>query len=170
MVEGGIELREALRYCALPTSVPVENLATGIREAYQAVDLYLGDLDLDDRGPSIIRYRRVSEAGPLHLEVGWVMPDFADASPPFVVNDLPAGTYAVRCHNGPYSRIGAVTRELIEWGDAHDVPWDVQWEEESSRWGCWYELYLSEPSFGPEGPTGCVEVCLRVHGADLRDV
>jgi len=169
MVDGAIELRDTLRYCALPTSVAIPELMMGIREAYQAVDGYLGRLGLEDRGPAIVRYRRVSEAGPLHLEVGWVMPDLTHADPPYVAGELPPGTYVVGWHNGPYARIGEFTRELIAWGDEQGVQWDEAREGPQQRWTSWYELYLSEPSFGPEGPVGSVEVALLLRGTDLRD-
>ena len=177
MIDRAIEERDVLRYCAIATAVRVEDLVHGIREAYIAVDRHLGERGLEDRGPAIVRYRRVSRGDPLSLEVGWVMPDVETAAPPFIAGQLPAGSYVVGWHNGPYARVGAVARELIEWGDEQGLAWDVEREGESERWASWYELYLAEPSFGPEGPTGSVEVCLLLkeppgatfEGVDLRD-
>jgi hypothetical protein len=169
MVDGGIEQREVLRYCAVATVVPIDSLMTGIREAYRAVDGYLGSVGLEERGPAIVRYRRVSRSEPLHVEVGWVMPDFTRADPPYIAGELPPGTYVVGWHNGPYVRIGEFTRELIAWGDEQGVEWRVERDGDGERWASWYELYLSEPSFGPEGPVGSVEVALLLRGADLRD-
>jgi hypothetical protein len=70
MVDAGIEPRGELRYCALPTTLRGADVPRQVREAYQARDTYLGERDLKDRGPSIIRYRRVLEQGPLHVEIG----------------------------------------------------------------------------------------------------
>ncbi len=162
MVDAGIERRDASRYCALPATIPVTDTARRIREAYQALDVYLGERQIEDRGPSIIRYRRSSERGPLHVEIGWIMDDLAEIDPPFVVDTLPEGTYVVGWHNGSYSRIAESTRELIAWGDEQRVRWSVESSVDGDLWSSWYELYLTEPSFGPEGPMGAVEVCLRI--------
>jgi hypothetical protein len=162
MVDAGIERRDAARYCALPTTLHGHDVLLQIREAFQALDTYLGERDLEDRGPSIIRYRQVAEGGPLAVEIGWLMEDLAEIDPPFVVSTLPAGDYVVGWHNGPYARIAETTRGVIAWGDGEGVAWDIESNAAGDRWGSWFELYLTEPAFGPEGPTGSVEVCLRI--------
>ena len=151
-----------MRYCALPDTLDAAEMTEGIRDAYRALDFYLGEKGLEERGPSIIRYRRSSEGGTHHVEIGWVMPDIDEVERPFVVETLPEGSYVVGWHNGAYARIGETTRELISWGDARHVTWDVEVDDDGEAWASWYELYLTEPSFGPEGPVGSVEVCLRV--------
>ncbi len=162
MVDAGIERREEYVYCALPAIIEGFEMPRQIREAYQALDEYLGSKGLDERGPSIIRYRRSSEDGPLDLEIGWIMPSQVESETPFVSDVLPAGQYVVGWHNGAYARIAEVTRELIAWGEDQRVAWDVAADSRGEAWGSWYEMYLSEPSYGPEGPTGAVEVCLRI--------
>jgi effector-binding domain-containing protein len=172
MVDAGIERREASRYCALPAAIPVTDSARRIREAYRDLDTYLGERQIEDRGPSIIRYRRSSEKGPLDVEVGWIIDNLDRIDAPFVIDMLPAGVYVVGWHNGPYRRIGETTRELIAWGDERHVTWDVEPHPEGDRWASWFELYLTEPSFGPEGPMGSVEVCVGIRDeepAELRE-
>jgi len=162
MVDAAIERREAVSYCALPTTLHGAHVSRQIQEAYQALDGYLGERDLEDRGPSIIRYRRFAEDGPLFVEIGWIMADLVEIDPPFVVGSLPAGTYVVGWHNGPYSRIAETTRDLIAWGEDQGVEWNVQADAAGDWWESWFELYLTEPSYGPEGPTGSVEVCMGI--------
>jgi predicted transcriptional regulator YdeE len=90
------------------------------------------------------------------------MDDLAEIDPPFVVDTLPEGTYVVGWHNGPYSRIAETTREIIAWGDDQRVAWDTEPDAAGDRWASWFELYLTEPSFGPEGPMGSVEICVGI--------
>lgn len=170
MVDAGIERRDALRYCALPATLHGSEVPRQVREAYQALDTFLGERNLEERGPSIIRYRRSSEDGPLEVEIGWIMDGLAEIDPPFVVDTLPEGNYVVGWHNGPYSRIAETTREIIAWADDQGVAWDTQPDAGGDRWASWYELYLTEPSYGPEGLTGSVEVCLRVRETFLHDL
>ncbi len=162
MVDAAIEWRGELRYCALPATLHGAEVQRQVREAYQALDTYLGERELEDRGPSIIRYRRSSEKGPLLVEIGWIMDGLVEIDPPFVVGTLPEGTYVVGWHNGPYSRIAEATREIITWGNDQRVAWDLESDPGGDRWVSWYELYLTEPSYGPDGPTGSVEVCVGV--------
>lgn len=172
MVDAGIERRDAFHYCALPAILRGPDIPYQIREAYRDLDKHLGELGLEERGPSIIRYRRSSEDGPLDVEIGWIMPEPVAVAPPFVAGYLPEGTYVVAWYNGAYSRIAEATRELILWGEEEGVTWDVEPHPEGDRWGTWFELYLTEPSFGPEGPVGSVEVCVGIRDgkpAELRD-
>jgi hypothetical protein len=162
MVDAGIERRAEMRYCALPATLYGSEVPRQVREAYQALDTYLGERNLEDRGPSIIRYRRFSEDKPLEVEIGWIMDGLCEIDLPFVVGTLPEGMYVVGWHNGPYSRIAETTREVIAWGDDQGVAWDAQPDAEGDRWGSWFELYLTEPTFGPEGPIGSVEVCVGI--------
>lgn len=162
MVDAGIERRGEARYCALPTTLHGAEVPRQIREAYQALDMYLGERELEDRGPAIIRYRWASEDGPLDVEIGWIMDDLDEIDPPFVVDTLPEGSYAVGWHNGPYTQLGETTREIIAWGDDQGVAWATEPDTGGDRWASWFELYLTEPSYGPEGPMGSVEVCIGI--------
>jgi effector-binding domain-containing protein len=170
VVDAGIERRGELRYCALPATLQGADVPRQIREAYQALDGYLGERGIEDRGPSIIRYRRSSLDGPLEVEIGWIIEDLARIEPPFVVDTLPEGDYVVGWHNGPYAQVGETTRELIAWGDDRSVTWDLEPDDRGGRWNSWFELYLSEPSLGPQGPTGSIEICVRVRDADAGDL
>ena len=172
MVDAGIERRDAFHYCALPALLRGHDIPHQIRECYRALDVHLSELGLEERGPSIIRYRRSSEEGPLEVEIGWIMPEPVAVAPPFVSDRLPQGTYVVGWHNGAYSRIAESTRELISWGDEQGVTWAVEPGPDGDLWASWFELYLTEPSFGPEGPVGSVEVCVGIRDegpAELRE-
>jgi AraC family transcriptional regulator len=155
-----LEKRARLPYVAFPMTLTTAELAHHIPEGYRRLDGYLGEIGLEERGPSIIRYTRGSEAGPWDIEVGWVMEVANDVPKPFVAGELPAGRYVVGWHDGPYTRIAATTVATMAWGEANGVKFDVVADRAGDRWACWYELYLTEPMFGPEGPTGAVEVCL----------
>jgi effector-binding domain-containing protein len=160
MADQSLEQRAGLPYIAFPMTLSVEHLSRRIPEGYRELDLYLGERGLEDRGPSIIRYRRGSEAGLMDIEVGWVMDGVGAVPAPLVVDVLPAGDYVVGWHNGPYSGLVRTMREVYAWGEANGLAFDMEPDVDGDRWASWYELYLAEPMFGPEGPTGAVEVCL----------
>jgi effector-binding domain-containing protein len=160
MTDQRIERRVGLPYVAVPMTLPASLFARRIPEGYRELDLYLGERGLEERGPSIIRYRRGSETGPMDIEVGWVMDEVGPVPDPFIVDVLPAGVYLVGWHNGPYAGLVRTMREVFEWGQANGLMFDMEPDPGGNRWGCWYELYLAEPMSGPAGPSGSVEVCL----------
>jgi len=157
-----LEERPELGYCAFPMTAPIAELSERIPVGYRRLDSFLAGRGIEDRGPSIIRYRRGWEAGTMDIEVGWTMDVPPMLPAPFIRDVLPGGTYAVAWHNGPYALLGDVTQDVLAWADKHKVECDVSHEPEGERWGCWYELYLTEPTFGPQGPQGTVEICLLV--------
>lgn len=155
-----LEQRARLSYVAFPMTLSAAEFTLRIPEGYRRLDGYLGGRGLEDRGPSIIRYRRGSEVGSMDVEVGWVMDAVGAVPAPFVADTFPAGTYVVGWHDGPYARIGETTVATMAWGEANGAEFDVERDPAGDRWACWYELYLAEPMFGPEGPAGVVEVCI----------
>ena len=165
MADVGLEERGALAYVAFPMTLDVSELSHRVQEGYRELDLYLGERELEERGPAIIRYRRGSEVGSMDIEVGWLMERVPLASEPFMLGILPAGRYVVAWHDGPYSRIGDTTREAIRWAATQAARFDITPDPAGDLWACWYEIYLAEPMFGPEGPAGSVEVCLKVADA-----
>lgn len=164
MPHRSLEQRARLTYVAFPMTLAAEELVSRLPEGYRRLDMYLGEHELEDRGPSVIRYRRGSAAGRWDLEVGWIMEGVDAVSAPFVVDELPEGTYVVGWHDGPYARIAETTGATVAWGEENGARFNVQVDADGDRWACYYELYVTDPVFGPDDPAGAVEVCLLTRG------
>lgn len=165
MAECRLETRQQLSYVACPMTLDLREFGRRVQEGYREVDLYLGERQLEDRGPTIIRYRRGSERGSMDIEVGWLMEGLTEVPPPLVLDMLLAGEYVVAWHDGPYAEIGATARGAMDWATEHGHRNDVRPDPGGDWWACWYEVYLTEPTFGPTGPAGLVEVCLKLADA-----
>ncbi|MEX0914148.1 MAG: GyrI-like domain-containing protein [Demequina sp.] len=157
-----VESRPALTYCALPVEVTMSTLTSAMGPAIDELERYMDSRGIQPSGPSLLRYRTVSERAPFIVEVGWVMEETPWIDVPFVADTLPAGRYAVAVHEGPYSQLSATTGELLDWGRAEHMIFDVIHTSEGSEWASWYELYTGVPAYGPDGPAGTVEVCVGV--------
>lgn len=158
MASPSLERREALTYCAIPVDVTMGTLAAIVPGAIDQLEQYLGSRGIEPAGPSLIRYRTVSEQAPFTVEVGWVTEPGIWIDAPFVADVLPAGRYATLRHDGPYAELHEATARLHAWADQIAEPYDVTAGPAGELWECWYELYLDDPHVGPQGPQGAVEI------------
>jgi AraC family transcriptional regulator len=157
-----VESRSAVTYCALPVEVTMRTLAAALSPAFEELERYMASRGIQPSGPSLVRYRTVSERAPFVVEVGWVVEESPWIDMPFVADTLPEGRYAVAEHHGPFAQVSAITGELLEWGRSEEMVFDVIHTVEGSDWASWYELYSGDAVYGPHGPAGAVEVCLGV--------
>lgn len=157
-----LEHRPGIAYCALPVDVTMATLAAVVPDAMDDLERYMASRGIQPTGPSLIRYRTVSEHHPFTIEVGWAVEHGPWIDAPFIADTLPAGRYAAASHVGPYSELHAVTSALLEWGTDEGAIFDVIRADNGDHWLSWYELYADDPVEGPDGPEGAVEVCLRV--------
>jgi effector-binding domain-containing protein len=63
---------------------------------------------------------------------------------------LPAGSYLVLRHTGPYDGLVASNAALQEWAADHGVRFDTQETDQGSAWGGRVEHYLTDPSQEPD--------------------
>ena len=63
---------------------------------------------------------------------------------------LPAGSYLVLRHTGPYDGLVASNAALQEWAADHGVRFDTQETDQGSAWGGRVEHYVTDPSQEPD--------------------
>ncbi|PKQ27039.1 MAG: hypothetical protein CVT64_00900 [Actinobacteria bacterium HGW-Actinobacteria-4] len=164
----------ALTYVAALVDVTMDSIGERVVEALDELERYMASRGIDPAGPSLIRYRALSEHTPFMIEVGWITAEGLWIDAPYVADVLPEGHYATATHVGPYGALGDSTDELLRWADAEGVTFavanapgvpahggDLVIGTESApggEWGCWYELYVTDPVESPAGPWGTVEI------------
>lgn len=142
----------------------METIAERIGTAYEDLNRYMASRGIEPTGPSLIRYRRANFTEPFIIEAGWVVDESVWIEAPFVADVLPPGLYVVGDHFGPYSALAETTRATMQWGDEKAVTYAFEKRSDGDRWDCWYELYVTDPEYGPDGPSGHVQVCLLTKG------
>lgn len=156
-----VERRAATTYCAVPIEVTMASIGERVPEAIDDLERYMASRGIEAVGPSLIRYRSVSDEHPFTIEVGWVTREDVWIDAPFVADALPQGDYAVSVHHGPYADLSAATARLLEWGAGAGLDFAAgRVGTGADAWECWYEFYVSDPVVGPHGPEGAVEICL----------
>ncbi len=160
MTEFASEKRPAVTYSAVAVAVTMVSMGAAIADAFAQLETYLGSRGINPTGPPLVRYRAISFDSPFTIEVGWETAEGVVVEAPYVADVLPAGTYVVAHFNGPYSAAGEATQAAIEWAAREGIALDVFHLADSSDWSCWYESYPREPTWGPSGPQGPVDICL----------
>lgn len=154
--------RDAFAYCAHPVNTTVAERNLRIPEAFRATDKSLAEVGAVERRLMLVRYRRTSSDGTLEVEGGWMLPAPVTVPKPEISGTTLAGLYAVGRLDGLYSGLEAKAQEILEWGDERGLAFDVERGSDGDRWGCRYDLHLTEPEFGPGGQRGPVSVCIRL--------
>lgn len=163
MAEFRIVLREQVAYVGLPVQAVATAVPEAVGDAFEQLDSYAAQRDLDLAAGSLVRYRDFSSDAPFTLEVGLILSGRGDpprVRSPFVLAMLPAGRFAVASQHGPYATIGGLTHELMGWGDRQGLDFALTSAGGIDRWEGWYEWYPAPPAAGPQGLEGPVEVCL----------
>jgi len=164
VAEFRIARRQAVTYVGMRVETTMETLADDVAQGFAELDRYVQQRGIDTTSACLIRYRDVSYEARFAVEVGveWLgRGDVPRVRAPFIVDDLPAGHFAVASQRGPYAWIGGLTRELMEWGDVRGMDYALERGDGGpDRWDCWYEWYPERASGGPQGTEGPVEVSL----------
>lgn len=63
---------------------------------------------------------------------------------------LPGGRYATVTHVGHPMGLMLATKELLDWGAAQGLKWDVSPGAQGEQWGCRLENYLTDPGQEPD--------------------
>ena len=162
MAELRVESRDGAVYVGLEVRTTMPDIPAKVGPAFDEVAAYLSHRGEVGVGAEVIRYRRVALDAPFAIDVGLTVDVAPAGRDRYVVRELTAGRYAVAEQRGPYSTIGALTKELMDWCDAegHEVAMTLGEDGAPDEFACWYELYPSAPVEGPLGMEGPVQVCL----------
>lgn len=162
MAEFRVERREAVDYIALPVHTTMADLPARVSVAFNELDAYLEQRGAETTGAGLIRYRAVSFDAPFTVEVAQAVTWQPRVRDRYLVDTLPAGTYAVAEQRGPYIWIGGLTQELMTWGETAGLDFALEHGADGRPdvWESWYERYVDDPVEGRLGLEGTVQVCL----------
>ncbi len=162
MADFRVENRKAVDYIALPVYTSMADLPARVSVAFSELDAYLVQMGIESTGGSLIRYRSVSFDAPFTVEVAYPVASQPRVRDRYVADRLESGTYAVAEQRAPYSTIGELTGELLEWGKKGGLDFAVEQGASAGAesWQCWYENYVDDPVEGRLGLEGTVQVCI----------
>jgi hypothetical protein len=73
-----------------------------------------------------------------------------------------AGRYATVTYVGHPDGLARVTGELLDWGAAQGLAWDLSTVDGQERWGARLEIYHTDPAVQPDMTTWETELAIRL--------
>jgi effector-binding domain-containing protein len=149
-VEPEVIQRSAQPYMSITNSVRMGQLGEQLPPQIGEIFGWLAARRAAPAGPPFWKYNVIDMAGEMEVEVGVPTVDEVLGDERVRPHVLPAGRYAVAHHIGHPDSLEEATRELLEWGEAHGIAWDIARSDEGDRWAARVEEYLSSPEDEPD--------------------
>lgn len=112
---------------------------------------WLGQHDVEPKGPVFFRYNVVDMEAEMEIDVGVILHKAVKGDARVQPGTVPAGTYVTLRHTGHPDELMEATRLLLEWGDAHQVKWRKrQHGKTGEAWDARFELYEDGPDTQPD--------------------
>ena len=115
-------------------------------------------------GPPFFRYNVMDMGGQLDMEAGVPVATATEGNGVVVAGVVPAGRYATATHVGHPQELMMATKELLDWGSAQGLKWDMSAGDGGERWGSRLEIYLTDPSQEPDMSKWETELAFRLAG------
>jgi effector-binding domain-containing protein len=145
-----IQARAAQPYVAIPATVTMTTFGTAVDSGFPELFGWLASQGIAPGGPPFIRYLVIDMDGDLQIELGVPVSAPVTGSGRVQAGVLPAGSYAVLRHTGPYDGLMASNGALQEWAAGQGVRFDTRDTAQGSAWGGRVEFYLTDPSQEPD--------------------
>jgi effector-binding domain-containing protein len=145
-----IQARAAQPYVGIPATVTMETLGTAVDSGFPELFGWLAGQGIAPGGPPFIRYLVIDMDGDLQIELGVPVSAPVTGSGRIQAGVLPAGSYAVLRHTGPYDGLIASNAALQQWAAGQGVRFDASDTAHGSAWGGRVEFYLTDPSREPD--------------------
>jgi effector-binding domain-containing protein len=149
-VEPEVIQRSTQPYVSITNSVRMGQLGEVLPPQIGEIFDWLSARGVAPAGPPFWKYNVIDMIGEMEVEVGVPTADDVLGDERVRPHVLPAGSYAFVQHVGHPDTWEDATGELLEWGEAHGISWDIASSDEGVRWAARVEEYLSSPVEEPD--------------------
>jgi effector-binding domain-containing protein len=137
--------RSEQRYVAIRSVVSREELGTAAGKLFGEVFGWLHGHGLGPAGAPFFRYGAVDMERGLEIEFGIPTAGSVSGDERVSADVLPAGRYASVLHRGPYDQLYDANATLGKWIEEQGLKVEVKPSPTGDRFGCWLEVYLTDP-------------------------
>jgi effector-binding domain-containing protein len=142
--------RPAQHYAGITKTVTMDGISAAVDDAFPALFGWLAENGTAPSGPPFIRYLVIDMAAELEIELAVPVSAPVTGSGRIQAGVLPAGSYAVLRHSGPYDGLIAANAALQQWASVNGVEFDAQQTATGSAWRSRVEHYLTDPAQEPD--------------------
>ena len=161
MAAAEIMTRTEQPYVAVRGQVPMAGLGE-FAARHREVAGWLGARGLAPAGAPFFRYNFIDMMRELEVEAGFPVAAATEGGGEIVAGVLPAGRYATLTYTGHPSELVDATRELLDWGAAQGLKWDMTQTGRGERWGSRLEIYLTDPREEPDMSKWVTQLAFRL--------
>ena len=156
-----LDRRGARPYVAVRTHLSRAELADVVPRLLREVYAWLESHGVEAAGEPFVRYLVVDyNNGMLDIEAGVPVAEAVSGDERVQGRVIPAGSYATVIHRGPYTSLADTTAELLAWGKATGVPWQVREQSGVTTWGGRIEHYRTGPADEPDPQNWRTEIAI----------
>lgn len=146
IAEPAVAERAVQHTLGIRTVTPFRGMLAVRDRLWKELYAWLDARRLPRTGSPFLRLNVVDMAGLMDIETGIVMPTAVKGDGRVEVGRFPAGTYASLTYRDHSMR---ANKMLFEWIRRHGIELDVEADPAGERFGCRYELTLSDPQKEP---------------------
>jgi effector-binding domain-containing protein len=132
-------------YVGIRSVVPREELGAAAGKFFGEVFGWLHGHGLAPAGAPFFRYVTMDMERGLEIEFGIPTATRVAGDERVSADVLPAGRYASLIHRGPYEQLYDANATLGKWIEEQGLKVEVTPSPAGDRFGCWLEVYLTDP-------------------------
>jgi len=164
--EPQIQESAAQHYAGIPVTITMDGLSHAVDRGFPELFGWLGSQGIGISGPPFIRYLVIDMAGELRIELAAPVGAPVTGTDRIRPGTLPAGSYAVLRHTGPYDGLVASNATLQRWAHDHGVEFDARDTASGTAWRGRAEHYLTNPADEPDPARWQVDVAYLTSGRE----
>jgi effector-binding domain-containing protein len=157
-IEAQLVVRPEQPYAAIRKQVSRAELATVLPPLFSEIFDWLTPQGVGPAGPPFYRYVAMNADDRYEVEVGIPIDGAAAGNENVRLGVLPAGTYAVHIHFGPYHELRDATAALHQWARENGV--EFQKTADGKQMEVQIESYLTDPTSEPDSRKWQTEIAL----------
>ena len=139
--EPQIDERPLRHTVGIRTIVPFRTMFAEVNKLLKELRKWVNVQGIAEEGPFFLRLHVIDMAGPMDIEVGFIVSEAQSGDERVKPGLLPGGRYASLV----YTNSGmAANKALLNWGRKHGLTWDRWNEPEGDAFACRYEAYLTD--------------------------
>jgi effector-binding domain-containing protein len=159
--EPHIEERPERPYLGIRTIAPFRGMFAEVDKLAKALRKWVNTHGIADEGPFFLRYHVIDMAGPMDIELGFMVSAPLPGDERVKPGVLPAGRYASLIYTGSGL---AGNKALLNWGKAQGLTWDRWTEPAGDAFRCRYEAYLTDYRVEPRKTKWEIELAIKLAG------
>lgn len=154
--------RPSAHYVAIDAVAAMSELPTVIPEIFDEIFAWVEARGVDPTGASFIKYDVISMPDRLEMQFAIQVPEPLDGDERVHSGVIPAGTYGVITHTGPYNELYDVTAVLVGWAKERGIQWDARETPAGDVFVSRLERYLVDPGDEADSAKWQTEVAIKV--------